>query len=97
MISVCVRKDGIKVTGHAHYAEPGKDIVCAAVTALSQTLACSLDALTSDDISVISQKGWLQILYDFKSLSETAKNLIDSFFIGICLIIDEFPDNVRLA
>ena len=50
MIEVNVRPDGITVDGHAGYAECGKDIVCAGVTALIQTLIGSLKELTSDDI-----------------------------------------------
>lgn len=33
----------ISVSGHANYAEEGKDIVCAAVSMLFYTLAASLD------------------------------------------------------
>ena len=50
MIAVSVRKDGIEISGHAGYAEAGKDIVCAGVTALTQTLIRSLEGLTSDEI-----------------------------------------------
>lgn len=35
------------IMGHALYAEKGKDIVCAAVSALIQTLALSMDDLSS--------------------------------------------------
>lgn len=38
MIVVKVNEEKITLDGHAGYAEPGKDIVCAAVTALVQTM-----------------------------------------------------------
>ena len=50
MTGVMVRKDGIEISGHAGYAETGKDIVCAGVTALTQTLIRSLEHLTRDEI-----------------------------------------------
>ena len=50
MIEVTVRKDRITVSGHAGYAEAGKDIVCAGVTALTQSLVSSLIELTANDI-----------------------------------------------
>ena len=50
MIEVSVRKDGITVSGHAGYAEAGKDVVCAGVTALTQTLIKSITDLTEDKI-----------------------------------------------
>lgn len=94
MIAVCVRKDGVKVSGHAGYAENGKDIVCAGVTALVQTLVKSVDDLTEDKIECEISPGRADIHY--RCLSEAGKLLVDAFFIGICLIADEFPDYVRI-
>ena len=94
MIAVSVRKDGIKIQGHAGYAENGKDIVCAGVTALVQTLIKSIEGLTQDKIQYEISPGRVDI--HCRDLSEAGKLLVDSFFIGICLIADEFPDHVRI-
>lgn len=95
MIAVSVRKDGITVSGHANYAEAGKDIVCAGVSALVQTLIKSIEGLTQDKIQYEISPGRADIHYG--DLSEAGKLLVDSFFIGICQIADEFPDYVRIA
>ena len=94
MIAVCVRKDGIEISGHANYAEVGKDIVCAGVTALTQTLIGSMEALTRDEIEYEISPGRADIRYG--NLSEEGNLLVDSFFIGVCQIADEFPDHVRI-
>lgn len=94
MIAVSVRKDGIAVDGHANYAEAGKDIVCAGVTALVQTLVKSADDLTEDKIEYEISPGRADIHYG--CLSEAGKLLVDAFFIGICMIADEFPEHVRV-
>ena len=47
MIEVRIRPERIEISGHAGYAEYGKDIVCAGVTALTQTLIQSIDDLTA--------------------------------------------------
>ncbi len=94
MIAVSVRKDGIEISGHAGYAETGKDIVCAGVTALTQTLIRSLEHLTRDEIEYGILTGKVDIHY--RNLSEEGKLLVDSFFIGVCLIADEFPEYVRI-
>lgn len=94
MIAVSVRKDGITVNGHANYAEAGKDIVCAGVTALTQTLIKSLEHLTRDEIKYEISPGRADIHYG--NLSEEGSLLVDSFFIGVCQIADEFPDHVRI-
>ncbi|MBA2215241.1 ribosomal-processing cysteine protease Prp [Sellimonas intestinalis] len=94
MIEVSVRKDGITVSGHAGYAETGKDIVCAGVTALIQTLIKSVNDLTEDKIQYEIMPGWADI--HFRDLSEESKFLVDSFFLGVCNIANEFPDHVRI-
>lgn len=94
MIAVSVRKDGIEISGHAGYAEAGKDIVCAGVTALTQTLIRSLEGLTSDEIKYEISPGRAAIHY--RNLSEEGKLLVDSFFIGVCQITNEFPEYVRI-
>lgn len=94
MIDVTVREDRVTVSGHANYAASGEDIICAAVTALSITLFKSLTDLTEDKIEYDVQPGWVDIKY--RDLSEKAKALIDSFFIGICLVADEFPGYIRI-
>ena len=94
MIAVSVRKDGIKIQGHAGYAENGKDIVCAGVTALVQGLIRSVESLTSDKIKYDISPGRVDI--HCRDLSETGMLLVDSFFIGVCSIADEFPDYVRI-
>ena len=94
MITVSVRKNEIEISGHANYAEVGKDIVCAGVTALTQTLIRSIENLTSDKIEYEISPGRSDI--HFRNLSEEGKLLVDSFFIGVCQIADEFPEYVRV-
>lgn len=94
MIAVRVQEDGVTVSGHAGFAGVGKDIICAGVTALTQTLIKSLNDLTEDKIEYEMSPGRADIKY--RDLSEAGKFLVDSFFIGICLIASEFPDYVRI-
>ncbi len=94
MIEVKVRKNHIEVSGHAGHAPPGQDIVCAGMTALVQTLAESIQALTEDTITYEISPGRADIYYG--NLTEKSRTLVDSFFIGVCLIADDFPDNVRI-
>lgn len=94
MIAVSVRLDGITIDGHAGYAEAGKDIVCAGVTALTENMIDSIESLTKDEIQYEISPGRVDI--QFKNLSEDGKLLVDSFFLGICLIADDFPEHIKL-
>lgn len=94
MIEVRIRPERIEISGHAGYAEPGKDIVCAGVTALTQTLIQSIENLTDDEIEYRISPGKVEVEYG--NLSEKSKTLVDSFFVGICLIAEEFPEYVKV-
>lgn len=94
MIVVSHNDGEIKIEGHAGYAPEGQDIICAGVSALVQGLVRSIESLTEDKIEYEVSAGKVDIYY--RNLSEKAQALVDSFFIGICAIIDEFPDYVRI-
>ena len=92
MIDVIVRKDGITVSGHAGFASIGQDIICAGVSALTQTLIRSIEDLTEDKIQYSVSPGRVDI--EYKDLSEKSRTLVDSFFVGICMIANEYPGYV---
>lgn len=88
-------KNTIIIDGHANYAEYGKDIVCAAVSTLAQTLICSLEMLTDAHIKTIITDGYIKIVIE--ESSEGVQLLVDSFFIGIEGVADSYPEYVKLA
>ena len=94
MIDINIREDGITAAGHAGYAPRGQDIICAGVTALTLSLIKSVEDLTEDIIEYEISPGRADIKYG--NLSEASKTLVDSFFVGICMIADEFPEYVRI-
>lgn len=94
MIEVSVRRDGITVSGHAGYAPQGQDIVCAAVSVLAQNLIESIGALAGDRIEYSVSPGRVGINY--RDLSGESKLLVDSFFIGICMVAGGYPGNVTI-
>lgn len=94
MIEVSVSKDYISMLGHAGYAPPGQDIVCAAVSALVQSMILSIESLTEDKIEYSISPGAVTVKCE--NLSERSKTLIDSFFIGVSNIAEEWSDYVRI-
>lgn len=50
LIEVSISYDEIKISGHAGYAEIGKDIVCAGVSVLVYTLEKALEGLCENEI-----------------------------------------------
>lgn len=95
MIEVIMKPGSVAVKGHANYAEPGKDIVCAAVSALTQTFILSMEELTSAEIKYVIEAGNAFVKWD-KNLSVRAQVLIDSFFIGLKAIAGTYPRYVYI-
>lgn len=95
MIEISVTDSSVSITGHAGYAEPGQDIVCAGISALGQTLLLSLEELTEDHYNAIAGNGNLYI--KFSTLSDRAKTLKECFFIGCKAIAESYPDYVRIV
>lgn len=94
MIEVDAHPGRITINGHAGYAEAGKDIVCAGVTVLVENLIDSIESLTEDVIQYEISPGRVDIHY--KDLSEEGKLLVDSFFLGISGISQDFPEHVKI-
>ena len=95
MIEVSVQKDEIRVLGHSGYAPPGQDIVCAAVSTLTQGLIASIEGLAGDRQDYTIAPGIF--ILKIKDLSEKSKLLVDSFFIAICGVADAYPNHIRIA
>lgn len=95
MIEVKQNSGNITIKGHAGYAPHGQDIVCAAVSTLAQNLIASIEALTDAEIQYDMQPGLVEIRYG--ALPEAAQLLVKSFFVGVRLIADNYPENVRIV
>ena len=94
MIDITVQPDKITVSGHAGYAEPGKDIVCAAVSTLTQVFIASVEELTAAKIYHAVTSGYTVI--DIIESTERAQVLIDSFLLGCEIVAENYPDYVRV-
>ena len=94
MIVVTRYDGGVSIKGHAGYAPHGQDVVCAGVSTLLQAFCLSVDKLTPDEIKADFKPG--NAVIEYGNLSDGAKLLVDSFFVGINMIADEFPDYVRV-
>ena len=94
MIVVDIASNTVRISGHAGYAPHGQDIVCAGVTALTQTLVESLETLTSNEIKYDMSPG--RVDREIMNPDEDAQLLTDSFLVGIEMIADEFPEYIRV-
>ena len=96
MIEITRFKSEIRLNGHAGYAERGNDIVCAAVSALVQTLIYSLEEMAIDKIEIATENNQIRSI-KYRDLSTTAMLLVNSFFIGVNLIAENYPENLKVV
>ena len=82
----------LQASGHAGYAEKGSDIVCAAVSALMQTLAYSVDGGTvtrsQDDCNTLT----VQAEQSFDNMAKF--ELVTD---GLMLLAKQYPENMRFV
>lgn len=88
MINVSVSRNRIRVSGHANIAPRGFDIVCAAVSALTLTLIQGLKDIALMDLYEDVEPG--NICIEWQILNDTGKALVDTWFLGICRISEEY-------
>ena len=81
---------GFDVTGHAEYDDPGKDIVCAAASALVINAVNSIERFTDDETSCVSDEESGSITFRFSRIpSHDASLLLDSMILGLEEIEDD--------
>lgn len=95
MITITHTPGEIRIEGHAGYDEPGKDIVCAAVSVLTETFIEGVRELTPDELKCEIAAGKAVIRYG--NLSTEAQLLMSFFFCGVGMVADNYPANVKLT
>lgn len=105
MISILIYRNSDKVIeqfaieGHAYAADPGKDIVCAAVSTLGQTAVLSLHQIANIDIKYEIGKGYLRCKLP-KNLTEKelyeTKLLVDTMLLGLKNIQESYPQYIEI-
>ncbi|MDR7857074.1 ribosomal-processing cysteine protease Prp [Tissierella sp.] len=92
------------IKGHAKYDEHGKDIICAAISVLSQTALLSLVevcCLDERDIkySIDEKTGFLDVNLPKNieiSILEKTQIVLNSLVVGINSVIESYPQYVTL-
>ena len=82
----------LHVHGHSGYAERGKDIVCAGVSVLVQTLALYL-AEKGFDPEIVRGDGEMCVKAPYTGAAITA---FEFCLTGLYALSDAFPDNIKI-
>lgn len=97
MIKIHLDLHHITVQGHAPRGpeeKPGQNIVCAAVSALTLTLIEGLEAIAGMEVTTREDPG--DVLIRWKDFNEIGKALIDTWYIGIIRIRDNYENTITI-
>ena len=91
---------GFESTGHADYDEEGMDIVCAGVSALTQTaVAAAADAVGEEELAWDIEKGYLHFSSHVQTpeKQQTVALLLRALQIGLTMIQEQYPEYVSVV
>ncbi len=100
MIRVTIDVEGMRleIEGHAHYAPPGQDIVCAAVSTLAYTLAQNLELmLFEEDYTADFESGhaWIEARPP-EPLAEQCRGIFMTIANGFAMLEAQYGQYVQL-
>jgi uncharacterized protein YsxB (DUF464 family) len=90
MIHINMKQNGLVIEGHANYAEHGRDIVCASVSAIAQTALIGLDMYAP--IEATMNSGYLDIRV--KQWTEEALAIYNTTKQALKEIEKQYPDYI---
>lgn len=95
MIKIKVSKDTISITGHANYADYGKDIVCASVSSIVITSTEGIAKFNKSAIDVKEEKKELTI--KINTHDDITDKLIKNMLNCLKEIEKQYPKNIKIT
>ncbi|MGF7186175.1 hypothetical protein GGQ84_002268 [Desulfitispora alkaliphila] len=89
-----------KVTGHTGFAQRGKDIVCSAVSVLTQTAVIGLSAYLKQDPQVELKDGFLHCTLPdnlSEQEAERAQVILNTMAMGLEATAEEYRDYLEIV
>ena len=81
---------GFQTEGHAEYADPGEDIICAAVSMIVINTINSIEVFAEDEVSLMSDEESGMISYHLnQNPSKEAGLLLNSMILGLQNMVDD--------
>ena len=88
------RFTGFKIGGHSGFADPGSDIVCAAVSAMTGLVIHTAVDIYNDGGTVKADEK--NAVIEFRARSEKTYDLIKGLYGQLEALAEEYPENVSV-
>jgi len=90
----------LEISGHSDLNKKGNDILCSAISALSQTFILTVARILKINQQISRDDGFLSSLITLDEVSAEdrlkLKLLIESLLIGLLEINGEYPDKIKI-
>ncbi len=94
MIKIYLSDNEIKVSGHARYADYGKDIVCAAVSTCLITTVNGLESIDENYIGVEQKPD--EVVVTINKTDEVSSKLINNMIEIFTELESQYPKNIKI-
>ncbi len=94
MIKVKVKPDFISISGHANFADYGKDIVCSSVSSIVTTTVNAIMLFDSHSIEYKVQEGLVEIRIVEKN--DSTRKLLDNMLNMFEELMRDYPKNIKV-
>jgi len=92
MTTIKITDKKIEVKGHSEYDEKGKDIVCAAISTLTEATYRYLKA-TGNVVGITAIDGYFFMVIEV--INANGQNIVKTFTEMIDDLIQQYPKNIR--
>lgn len=102
MISVSLKRDAagrlrrVRVEGHSELAPAGQDLLCAAVSAITQTAALGVRQFSPDSRVTIREDGFLELELSGHQASESLQAVVETMLLGLKDLRRDFPEQLKI-
>jgi len=103
MIEIAIQRTSagigaVAITGHAGYAESGRDIVCAAVSGITLTAALGIMAYGAGCWRVEQEEGWLRMTATAPpAYQDPAQIILNTMVLGLREVCRLYPRRVIIC
>ena len=87
---------GFHISGHAGFADPGQDVVCAAVSMLAINTANAVETLTEAGFTVNADEKTGDIHLELTSEDEKAALLVEALALGLQTLEKQYENFISL-
>jgi len=94
MIKVRILENEIIISGHAGFADYGKDIVCASVS--SMVVACANDMLTVNEKAVTYTDDGSEVVIKIIQEDELISKLLNNLKELLKSLAKDYPENIKI-